>query len=297
VSDQYGYWRRRLAGEVIPITENPEPGFYRLKTAREAVWYPVAYWVNKDGVLRCRIGHNDVDELVALERWPYASKTPITHEVYKAVMAGEPWPDQHEAVIRDRQNSQAAPDDNSFDGLKDRIEDLARDAEVLIKAGAAKDQTAADRASDLANRLGELQKQADAARAAEKRPHDDAAKAVQAKWAPLLTTSDIYRRIKAAVITPWLTAETARQKAEATAAAARGDDVAPRSAPKAGSGGRRSVALRTVKIVTIIDRAEVLKFFESNDQITDVLQTLAQKAVNAGVKVPGVEVKEDQRAA
>jgi hypothetical protein len=297
VSDQYDFWRRRLDGEVITITEDPQAGFYRLKTAREGVWYPVAIWYNKEGQLRCRIGDHDVDEQNAMERWPYVSKTPIKHEVYKAVMAGEPWPDQHEAVIRDRQNSQGAPDDQSFEGLKDRIEDLARDAEVLIKAGAAKDQTAADRASDLANRLGELQKQADAARAAEKRPHDEASKAVQAKWAPLLTTSDIYRRIKAVVITPWLTAETARQKAEATAAAARGDDVAPRSAPKAGSGGRRSVALRTVKIVTIIDRSEVLKFFEGNDQITEVLQTLAQKAVNAGVKVPGVEVREDSRAA
>jgi hypothetical protein len=71
------------------------------------------------------------------------------------------WPDQHEAVARDRINSDAAPADDSFDGLKDRIEDLARDAQALIDAGAAADQSAADRASDLANRLAELQKQAD----------------------------------------------------------------------------------------------------------------------------------------
>lgn len=308
-TDQYSFWRRRMAGEVVPIHDGePQAGFYRL-TSKDGNSQPVAYWFGKEGDLRCRIGNKDVDDQIANERWPWASKKPISHEVYKSVIAGNPWPDQHEAVIRDRANSDGAPADDSFEGLKDRIEDLARDAEALIKAGAAADQSAADRASDLANRLSELQKTADAARKAEKKPHDDAVAAVQAKWNPLLGTADIYKRIKATVITPFLVAEDAKRRAAEAEARRVAEEAAKtgqplpepaqmqRAAPKAGSGGRRSVALRTVKVVTIQDRSAVLAFFANYDQVTEVLQKLAEKVTAAGVTVPGVTVTEEQRAA
>lgn len=308
--DQYDFWRRRMAGEVVPIHDGePQAGFYRLKT-RDGNWQAVAYWFATDGSLRCRVGGKDINEQTACERWPWASKSPITHEVYKAVIAGGPWPDQHDGVTRDRANSDNAPADESFDGLKDRIEDLARDADALIKAGAAADQSAADRASDLANRLAELHKSADIARAAEKRPHDEAARAVQAKWTPLMGTAEIYKRIKAVVITPFLVAEDTKRRAAETAARLAAEEAAKagqpipepapavqRAAPKAGSGGRRSVALRTVKVITISDRAALLAFFAANEQITEVLQKLAEKATAAGVAVPGVTVTEEQRAA
>jgi hypothetical protein len=131
---------------------------------------------------------------------------------------------------------------------------------------------------------------------------------VQAKWKPLLGTADIYRRIKEAVITPFLRAEmvkqraaeeTARKAAEEAAKAGQPIPSRPFSAlrPKAGSGGRRSVALRTVKVVTITDRKAVLDFFAENALITEVLQKLAEKVTAAGATVPGVTVTEEQRAA
>lgn len=306
--DQYSFWRRRMAGEVIPIHDGePQAGFYRL-TSKDGGSQPVAYWFARDGSLRCRIGEKDVSEQTANERWPWASKRPISHEVYKLVLSGGAWPDQHEAVTRDRQNSAAAPDDDSFEALKDRIEDLARDADALIKAGAAADQDAANRAGDLANRLGELQKKADDARADEKKPHDEAAKAVQTKWRPLLNRADIYRDIKLHVITPFLQAEAKRQREaeeaarkaalEAAAAGAPMPEPAPvRAAPKAGSAGRRSVALRSVKVVTITDRAALLAYFANSERLTELLQDMAEKAVRAGAEVPGVNVTEEQRAA
>lgn len=309
IADQYDFWRRRMAGEIVPIHDGePQAGFYKLKT-RDGVWQPVAYWFGKEGELRCRVGGQDINEQTASERWPWASKNPIPHEVYKAVVAGGPWPDQHEGVTRDRINSDVAPADDSFDGLKDRIEDLARDAQALIEAGPAHDQNAADRASDLANRLAELQKSADAARTAEKKPHDEAAAAVQAKWKPLLGTADIYRRIKEAVITPFLVGEEKKRRLAEVAARRAAEEAAKAgqpipepaaqrtTAPKAGSGGRRSVALRTVKVVTITDRKAVLEFFAENPQITEVLQRLAEKVTAAGATVPGITVTEEQRAA
>lgn len=310
MSDQYDFWRRRLRGEVVPIHDNdPQAGFYRLKR-QDGTWVACAYWRKEDGTLRCRINGVDVAEPVAMDRWPWASKAPITHEVYQAVVVhGAPWPDQHEAVIRDRVNSQNAPDDNSFDALKDRIEDLVRDADKLIKGGAAKSQEEADRASDLANRLGELWKKGDESRKTEKQPHDEAAKAVQAKWLPLLVTAEIYKRVKTAVVTPFLVAEDRKRKEaeaamrNAAAAAAQAGEPAPEPPPeaarpvKAGSGGRRSVALRTVKQVEIVDRAAVLAFFADSQLITELLQTMSERAVRAGATVPGVKVSESQVAA
>lgn len=308
MTDQYDFWRRRLAGEVIPIHDGePQAGFYRVRNREKTIWRPVAYWF-KDGALRCRVSGDNTEDQRAMELWPYASKNPVTHEAYQAVIDGGLWPDQHEGATADRINSVNAPDENSFEGLQDRIADLARDAEKLIAAGAAKTQTDADQASDLANRLGELHKAADAARATEKKPHDDAAKAVQAKWLPVLTLAEVYKRIKAAVVTPFLVEQDRiRREAQAQAyraaaeAAKKGQEPAPPPpviAPvKAGSGGRRSVALRSVKVITITDRPAALAFFADNQMVSDLLQTLAEKATRAGVTVPGVTVTEEQRAA
>jgi hypothetical protein len=296
--DQYDFWRRRLAGEVVPIHDaEPQAGFYRARD-KAGNWHAVAIWYGKDGKVKCRVGGLDIAEQAANERWPYVSKNPITHEVYKSVIAGNPWPFQNEAVLRDN----GAPAEETFETLKDRIDDLARDAFKLIKAGGAKSQDESDRAADLANRLAELQKQADFVRAQEKRPHDEAAKAVQAKWLPVLAVADVYKQIKLLVITPFLRAEKARLEAAAAEAAKAGAASDPIStgrpaAPKAGAGGRRAVALRSRKIVTINDRAQVLAFFAGSERVTALLQELAEKAAAAGVSVPGITVTDEEVAA
>lgn len=321
----YDFWRRRLAGEVIPIHDGEcQSGFYRVRSRDKTTWRTVAYWF-KDGALRCRVDGADIEEQRAMELWPYASKNPIAHETYKLVTEGGGWPDQHAAVTADRLNSTGAPDENSFEGLSDRITDLARDAERLIAAGGAKSQDEADRASDLANRLGELRNKADGARAAEKKPHDEASKAVQAKWLPVLSIADVYKRVKAAVVTPFLV-EQDRVRREKEAAAQRAAEqveeqnraateaaikagqpapepvaVAPSIAPsapgRAGSGGRRSVALRTQKSGVVEDHAAALAFFANHEDVKSLVATLANRAVRAGVEVPGVRVINEQVAA
>lgn len=293
-ADQYEFWRRRLAGEQLPIHDGEyQAGFYRVKS-RDGTHHPVAYWFGKDGKVRCRIGDKDVSEQIAAERWMWASKWPITHELYKSVIGGAPWPDQHEMVTKSNQ----APPDDSFEGLKEAIDDLAREAARLISKGAAQTQDDADRASDLANRISDLQKKADGIRAAEKKPHDEAAKAVQAKWLPILDAADIYKRLKNAVVAPFLTKKQAAEREEREAAAKAGTPLPEqaRSTTKAGTRGR-SVALRTQKQVVIEDRAAVLAYFADGQQMTDFLQDMAERAVRAGVTPKGVKVNETQVAA
>lgn len=64
----------------------------------------------------------------------------------------------------------------------------------------------------------------------------------------------------------------------------------------AGTRGRKT-SLRTVTVVTIEDRAQVLEFFKHREEITALLQSMAEKAVDAGFAVPGVKVSKDQDAA
>lgn len=305
--NNWDFWKRRLAGEVLAIDANePQTGFYRER--RGETWVTVAYWY-ENGTLRCQIDSKDVGEDRAIERWPYASKHPIPFGWFETVRKGGPWPDLHEAVTADRRNSNNAPDDNSFEGLQDRIGDLARDAEKLIAAGAAKSQEEADRAADLANRLGALWTQADKQRAAEKKPHDDEAKKVQEKWRPVLSLAAIYTRVKEVVHTPFLIEQDRKRKeaqaqaqreAEEAAKAGREPPPPPPAATKpvkAGAGGRRSIALRTQKDVVIEDRAAVLAYFAEGELMTAFLQASAERAVRAGVTVPGTKVIERQVAA
>lgn len=307
--DPYDFWRRRLSGETVAIQDGePQAGFYRVRSRDKTTWRPVAYWF-ADGLLRCRVDGADIDEQRANELWLYASKNPIAHETYEAVIAGGSWPDLHDAASEDRRNFRDGDNDESFEAIKDRIDDLAREAEKLIKSGGAKTQEEADRASDLANRLGELWNKADDARKAEKKPHDDAAAAVQEKWRGVLIAGSIYKQIKAVVVTPFLAELDRRRKAAEAEARKAAEQAAKDGAPapppppaasapvKAGSGGRRSVALRTVKQVEITDRAALLAYFADGQAMTEFLQTCAEKAVRAGVTPAGVTITETQVAA
>jgi hypothetical protein len=372
-------WLKRLAGEtVIDAPDHVDYGFYRTRSRDGMTWLPVAFWyVEERGldpsgaavvrwVLRGRLGLTALDELRAREIAPYASANPITHELYTkiidALKAGAtlPWPDLNPAVSRVMSN--LPPSENSLEALREAIDDLRREAERLIKTGAAKTEAEADQAGDVANALAGLEKRADAARVVEKAPHLQACRDVDDKWRGVISAAGIYERLKNIVCEPWLDAEKARKaKAEADARAKAEDalrvareaeDEARRKAQEAervateaaqgdvdaealaeqqaeaaneaaeaaaalareaaqatqvanqiatqtvtaGSRGR-GVHLRTVKIVTITDRDAVLAFFKDREEITALLQSMAEKAVKAGITVPGITVTNDTKAA
>lgn len=269
----YTLWRALLAGENPPRDINdPAPGFYRVR--RNGSFMPVAYWYDDDEVLRCLLGRNLLDDLRAREIWPYASKGAISYETYHAVRAGAEWPDLHEAVSR----SNRAPEDDSFEAIRDRIEDLAREAALI--AGCSS-QHESDRAADLANELGKLEKRAEARRRAEKEPHEQAGREVDQKWSPWRDKATTAKQHLKGLIAAFLKANVTES---------------PRAATTAGTRGR-PVSLRTVKHVAIVDRAALLAHFAESDAITATLQSLAEKSVRAGVTPPGVAVTAEQVAA
>jgi hypothetical protein len=84
-------------------------------------------------------------------------------------------------------------------------------------------------------------------------------------------------------------------KALAEAAAANAAHVAAQTVT-AGTRGR-SIGLRKNTVVIIEDREKVLAFFHDREEITALLQTMAEKAIKAGIAVPGTKVDKEEKAA
>lgn len=166
-------------------------------------------------------------------------------------------------------------------------------------------------------------KDADAERAAEKKPHDDAAKAVQTAWKPLLDRCDKAAEAIKAALTPYRTAKQrakdeaariAREEAEAKQRAAQealrqSDDLearfaaeeqlkqAEKLAAQANRIDRSATGLRTYQVADVTDRRALLEHVMRNDPdaLTEWLAEYARKALPA--QLPGVTIRIEKRAA
>lgn len=291
------WWQDALAGKVAPIHDSdPQTGYYRVRRKGRDGFSPVAYWKDStSGAQRCHMDGRDYDPDKAMEIWPYASKHPVTAEAYGERLRTGKWPDESAAVI----GHNASPVDDTPDAIKDRIDDLAREAEKMIAAGAAQTAEIADQASDLANTFGELEGKSDRLRITEKAPHLEASRAVDARWQPLIArAADLKRRLKLAVVTPFLAkkAEDA-QKANVAAISAGTDPQAlPQVRATAGS-SKRSTGLRTQTAAEVIDWGALLVALKDHPDIRETAQRIANASAKAGVALPGTKISKTKVAA
>lgn len=206
------------------------------------------------------------------------------------------------------------------------IEDLF----VLVSDTTAGGQVATDEQEaaldSLMDDLRKARKDADAQRAIEKKPHDDAAKAVQAAWKPLLDKCDAGVDHIKRLLTPYREAKQrakneaarkAREEAEAKAKAAQealrnSDDLesrfeaeaelkqAAKLVATANKIDRTATGLRTYWEAEVTDRRAALNFYlkRSPERFADLIQQLADEdARGARGAVPGVLFHERKRAA
>lgn len=169
-------------------------------------------------------------------------------------------------------------------------------------------------------------KDADKERAAEKKPFDDAAKAVQAKWKPIIDKADRGAQACKEALTPYRTAKQcakdeaarkAREEAEAKEAEARkalqqSDDLEAKYAAEkeletaaklkavANKIDRSATGLRTYWEAEITDRKAALLHYlnRSPDRFEALIQQMADEdARGARAPVPGVVFHERKKAA
>lgn len=169
-------------------------------------------------------------------------------------------------------------------------------------------------------------KDADKARAEEKRPHDDAAKAVQAKWKPIIDKADRGAQACKEALTPYRTekqrakdeaARKAREDAEAREAEARAalrqsDDLEAKYAAEqqleqaaklkavANRIDRSATGLRTYWEAEITDRKAALLHYlaRAPERFEALIQQLADEdARSTRAPVPGIIFHERKKAA
>lgn len=318
MQDAYTYWRDACAGTFGPITaDHPQPGRYRMRKGKDGPYLPVAIFV-QDGVTKAAVGKEFVDPLTI---WTWCADKPVSEADYKAALATGAWPGDigH----------------NSGDlSLKEEIEDRASTALEWLATNGIKTKIDADTAANYRAALLELKKRAEAEHKAEKAPHLEAGKRVDAKFKPLIETADGAGATLRTELGKYLAKVEAEERAKADAARkAEADRVraemerqateraalmvkdpiaalttpmpelpvmqAPPEPVKVQAGGQRGrvTGLKTVVSYVVTDHAAALAFFADSEDVRQLVASLATKASKAGVTVPGVERKEERVAA
>lgn len=325
MTDQWQWWRDALAGLRPEIDANtPRPGFYKKRDGKGGKWLPVMIRYDDRGQLRARVGADSgVDPY---DVWTWCAAHPISKDVAKAAFETGSFPGEVETAEVGHNSGEVT--------LAETIRDYAATALGWLRKVGVKDKQTSDMAANYRAELLRLSKEADRLREAEKRPHDDAAKAVQAKWKPLIDEAASAANTIRDELTRWMRQEEARAAAERQAkweaeqkAAAeerarmeaeraklmRDDPIAALTSPepelpvapaapepvKIQSGGQRGRAtgLRTVTRYVVTDHAKALAFFAESEDVKSLIQKLADRASKSGVAVPGVEKQTEKVAA
>ena len=236
----------RLRRRIMVDNPNPAPGESRKNP--KVIFEPVAIWkdgdewaCDKPGF--CPTKQDEIDDLFSR-----VCRDAVPEDVYRAVVAGGPWPDQveertpaeaarigptatQEAMYGQGraddkpENERATPGGNSgaVDPsaiMADRIKDALDQFAAWLKeiGGKIASQQQADKAANYAALLAELEKEADTTHAAEKKPHLDAGREVDGRWKPLIERAAIgKKKIKNDYVAPFLLEQERAAKAAAEA--------------------------------------------------------------------------------
>lgn len=157
------------------------------------------------------------------------------------------------------------PDDKRTELTQLIKEAIAAASAWVNEIGEITDKANADRAADFKRQLRDLRKRADEQRAAEKKPHDDAAKAIQEFWRSPMASTETAEKLMDQKIKGYLDREAerirkeqeeARRKAEeAEEAAAREMDRAQELLAKAERGELAGTGVNTVAQLEIAQQA------------------------------------------
>lgn len=327
--DQFEHWREALrTGKPVAYERGaPTAGYFKVRDRnpdRSIRWDALAIWLDDEAGWLCqRTGPRrapiDADEIEEL--FSGCNSTPISYELFERIVAGEPWP---EDVAPVEVAAELPPHERADAELTAQ---RAAMAEWIKSVVSVKTKEQADKCGNFADEFAKIEKAAEETRKAEKKPHDDAAAAVQAKWQPIVKRAAELKAWAKKTSEPFLIAERDRIKAEERARADEAARIAREAAQarleaeragqpppietaspppppppqKAKAGTGRGVHLRTRTIHEITDLRALLMFFADsnmrNPDLMATLQILVNRMRSAGVEVPGVETKTIEEAA
>jgi len=158
-----------------------------------------------------------------------------------------------------------------FEDLSLQIEESIEELKNYLDGEPITSQAQADDVGLLMDTIRKLEKRADAERAAEKKPHDDAGKEVQAKWKPLQSKCDTGTKMAKDYLAPWLAKIEAEKRSKADALRKEADDKLKAA----------QAALKTDDLSERFEAEEALKDAQKADRI-------ANAAAKDKVQVKGI---------
>lgn len=304
------FWRDSLAGKKPEIhADKPQQGYFKARKGKGGPFALVAIW-EKDGELVAVFG-NEIIEPTKV--WTWCADKPVS----KA--------DVEHYKVNGRFPGEIEIGHNSGDlSLADEINDAVAQTSEWIGKTKITDKTVADEAANRRARLLDLGKKADKERDEKKRPHLEAGRAIDAEYKPLVEAATSAANAIRDVLTQWMRAEEARQRAEAEAkrkaeqerlAAERAAHLAanpiaefteepplplaPVEAPKVQAGGQagRKAGLRTVTRYELTDYAAALEHVKNHKDVIAAVEKACFAMAKAGATVPGVNKIEERVAA
>jgi hypothetical protein len=218
MSGAYDYYLARMSGGRPQWTgDNPQSGLFRHFSGEPAR-------IQRDkatGEMVAFLGSEAVDPVWL---WPSVAERCVSKADYLARVDSGAWPGEHPVTQEPAADLHGQPGHNSgatvseFDQLREDAETRLQDAEKLlfsvgdaVKPG---DEATASKLKDEATFIDSKLKPLEALRKAEKKPHDDAASAVQAKFKPILDKLDAAKRKLLMRVDAWTRAEDKRRRDE-----------------------------------------------------------------------------------
>lgn len=321
MTNDLSFYNAALAGQNPEIhPDTPHPGYYRMRAGRGGAWLPVAIW-HKDGALVARVADEMRDPLAI---WTFCGGNPVTKDACTEAFKTGQWPGDAPEIGHNSANA----------SIGEQIRDYASMALDWLRKTGITNTAGKDRAANLRARLLELRKLADSERDAKKRPHDEAARAIQAEYKPLIDEANAAADELRAALTTYMNEEDRKERArraeehrkeqERVAAerariekdraeklardpiAAMTDpepelpaDPAPPAEARVRAGGQRGRAtgLRSVTTYVVTDYAATLAHVKDHPEVIATVEKVARAQAKAGAAVPGVEARTEKVAA
>lgn len=294
----FTWWQNALKGERGPISaDDPMSGFYRWvwKKPTGTTMGVVAYWYDShDQLLRCQVDGRDIDDIKARTRWPHDSRRPISEEVFQAFRDTGKFPDVDDAAQSDPEIADAAPELTAAKTLAALKASAKKYAKVESDEEMAKGQSLRARLQELASSAKKLHK-------AEKEPHLEACRVVDAKWLPMAKDAEATAVAIRTALEGWNDfkleqAEKARKAADAGAQPGQASPTpvasnAPPPSVQIAGGGGRAAHVGAKSVVTAIDLEKAWQQFGGLPEVYNMFMELAQLSVNAGVDTPCATVE------
>ena len=313
------YWAAKLAGEEVQITEDVQEGYYRGTWYKDSGQLPIAIWKQGDQ-LYCLVGYSAESgkepaafygkQETVEGNWLYFCESPVEYADYQAAFTrGEDWPDV--AVVEETPPAgHNQPPLEGVDLYKQQMSDLMEAVTKHLKVPKAEwNQIWADKCANYRSKVLELRGIVEKERVEKKKPHDDAANAVQAIYKPVVDDGDRYNKKLRDALSAFKNEEDRKAKEKMLAELKEVEEgnktvdeaEIPKEVKKAGGSSRggtgRATGFREVRSAKITDYDKALAHFAKDGAVVGLIQSLCDRACRSGDdKGPGWEVELKKQA-